>query len=205
MILRKHFKNIGLFMMVSCAVFSQDRRLSKANANFEDYAFIDARKRYLQVVKNGHISADIYKKLGDSYYFNGEPEEALKWYEKLAAEYAEETNMEYLFRYVQCLKGAERYKEADEMTEKFSAVIPNDNRAKLFSDTGGFLEFIATQSGKFDIRRLAVNTEYSEYAPSYDHRGRLVFASSRPAGILSRKVHRWNELSFSDLFSLDET
>lgn len=205
MILSKHFKSIGLLMMLSCAVFSQDRRLNKAAADFKHYAFIDARKMYLNVVKNGYASAEVYKKLGDSYYFNAELEEASKWYEKLTAEYAGEADADVIFRYIQCLKSTERYDELDKVMEKFSAVVGNDRREVLFGDTKDFLEFIKTQSGKFEIEKLPVNSRQSDYAPSYDPKGRLVFASSRRISIIKKNIHQWNEMPFSDLFVLEKS
>ena len=63
-------------MMLSCVVFSQENRLVKADENFDQYAFIDAREIYLDVAESGYASADLYKKLGDSYYFNAELEPA---------------------------------------------------------------------------------------------------------------------------------
>ncbi|MCB0375377.1 MAG: PD40 domain-containing protein, partial [Sinomicrobium sp.] len=205
MTVNKHIKSIVLLMMLSCAVFSQDKRLVKADENFEYYAFVDARKKYLDVAENGYSSADLYKKLGDSYYFNAALENAAKWYEKLVAEYPSEIGVEYLFRYAQCLKSMQRYDEADNIMEKFSAVISNDQRAAFFTSTRDYLRFIAMQSGKFEIRKLAINSEYSDHAPSYDHRGRLVFASSRPGSSVSRSIHKWNEMPFLNLFASDET
>lgn len=203
MSLRTHFKHIFFITMISCAVFSQDKRLARADEDFNRYAFIDARNTYLNVAERGYTSAELYKKLGDSYYFNAAFEEAVIWYEKLVNEYEAAAEAEYLFRYAQSLKSVERYDEADRIMEKFSAVISNDQRAAFFTSTRDYLKFIAMQSGKFDIREVPVNSAYSDYAPSYDHQGKLVFASSRLGNTLSKKIHQWNEMPFLDLFTLD--
>jgi len=43
---------------------------------FESYAFIDAQKIYLEVASNGYESENLFKKLGDSYYFNSDLEKS---------------------------------------------------------------------------------------------------------------------------------
>ena len=50
--------------------------------------------------------------LADSYFFNGQMEEASKWYKELSTE---NLDKETLFRYVQSLKAIENYSLADKM------------------------------------------------------------------------------------------
>lgn len=54
------------------SVTAQEKKLDKANEAFEQYAYIDARAAYLSVVEKGYSSQDVYEKLGDSYYYNGD-------------------------------------------------------------------------------------------------------------------------------------
>lgn len=207
MMLNKKFRIFLLLIMLSYTVSAQDKQLAKADKNFDNYAFVAARNMYLNMAESGYTSADLYKKLGDAYYFNAALEEASEWYEKLVIEYTEETGSEHVFRYVQSLKSSARYHEADSVMEKFSAAIATDRRTELFNDSKDYLDFIEIQSGKFEIETLAVNSEYSDYAPGYNHRGQLVFASSRLGNAITliRNVHRWSEMPFSDVFFSDET
>ena len=50
--------------------------------------------------------------LADSFYFTGDLQDAVEWYEKLIKEYPQGLDPEYLFRYSQSLKSVERYQEA---------------------------------------------------------------------------------------------
>ncbi|AXT60092.1 cell envelope biogenesis protein OmpA [Aquimarina sp. AD10] len=193
----------AICIFISCSLYAQNKRLEKANENFNRFAFVDARKIYLQVAESGYESRELFKKLGDSYYFNAQLEDAVPWYEKLTSKYNEEIDPEYLFRYSQSLKSIERYDDADQVMEKFNVITGNDQRAEYFMNTRDYLKFIEMQSGKFRLLKLSVNSKYSEYAPSFNHLGQLVFASSRAGSGMTKVLHEWNEMPFLDLFSSD--
>ncbi|MHA7058753.1 OmpA family protein [Aquimarina sp. M1] len=187
-------------LLFSFIGFGQDRnkQLSKADQSFEALAYINARDIYLNVANQGYASYDLYRKLADSYYFTGEQEKSVLWYEKLITTFPEKIKAEYLFRYAQSLKSAERYRDADTIMERFDAVTGNDKRAQSFINKRDYLDFIEMQSGKYDLFTLPINSEYSDYAPSFNHKNEIVFASSRSK---SSKVHEWNQMPFLDLFS----
>ncbi|PKV48064.1 outer membrane protein OmpA-like peptidoglycan-associated protein [Aquimarina sp. MAR_2010_214] len=200
--LNKYFINVSLSILLSAVAFTQEKRLVKADENFGRYAFIDAREIYLKVAENGYESPDLYKKLGDCYYFNGQLEGAVVWYEKLVATYPNRIDPEYLFRYSQSLKSMERYKESDEVMEQFNNLTGNDQRAEFFRNTRDYLQFIEMQSDKFKLSKLSINSKYSDYAPSFNNQGELIFSSSRGKGSgMSKTIHEWDEMPFQDLFS----
>lgn len=199
--LNKYVINIAISLLVSCVAFSQEKRLAKADENFSRFAFVDARKIYLQVAESGYTSPKVYKKIGDSYYFNGELEKAVDWYEKLVNEYEDQIEPEYLFRYSQSLKSVKRYEDADMAMEKFKLLSGNDQRAEYFVSTRDYLKFIEMQSGRYTLKRLYINSEQSDYAPSFNHQGQLIFASSREGkNRMTKTLHEWNEMPFLDLY-----
>lgn len=188
-----------LFLIsINCFSQSTEKLLSKADQNFEALAYINARDIYLDVAEKGYSSPDLYRKLADSFYFTGEPEASIEWYEKLISNFSDQIKPEYLFRYAQSLKSAERYNEADTVMERFNSITGNDKRAKSFIDKRDYLNFIEMQSGKYDTYTLDINSEFSDYAPSFDYKGNIVFASSRSK---NSKLHEWNKMPFLDLFS----
>lgn len=75
--------------------FSQKGKVAKANKNFDKYSYIDAREIYLSVVESGYKSDEIYKKLGDTYYYNSEYTSALKWYLNLINEFPNDIDPVY--------------------------------------------------------------------------------------------------------------
>ncbi len=201
----KYFIAIVVTLLLSNSAFCQEKRLARADEDFERYAFVDARKIYLSVAKSGYSSADLYKKLGDSYYFNGELKQALPWYDKLISDYPDSIEPEYLFRYAQGLKNAERYDDADRIMDQFIGLTGGDKRAASFMKTRDYLKFIEMQSGKFKVVKVGINSSYSDHAPSFNHKGQLVFASSRSgkSGSMVKTLHEWDEMPFLDLFISD--
>jgi len=74
-----------LFMLASHSGHAQKAQLNAADKKYEAYAFIDAIKIYERVAEKGHKSVDLFQKLGNAYYFNGELAKANKWYTELFA------------------------------------------------------------------------------------------------------------------------
>ena len=109
----------SIFLLVG-STFAQEGKIKKANEEFDSYDYIDARKIYLNVVEDGYESAQIFEKLGDTYYFNSEYSEANKWYQKLISNYPNDVKSEYYFRMAQTLKSVGRYEDSKVMMEKFS-------------------------------------------------------------------------------------
>src|SRR5690606_40885814 len=50
--------------------FSQDGKLNRADKNYEQLGFIKASEIYEKVADRGYRSAELFQKLGNTYYFN---------------------------------------------------------------------------------------------------------------------------------------
>ncbi len=200
---RRTFFSLCFALLVSSGLFSQDQNklLEKADQSFNSFAYIDARAIYLDVAQKGYSSADLYARLADSYYFTGDLEDSVTWYERLINTYPQDLNPEYLFRYAQSLKSVESYSEADKVMDQFYEITGNDKRAKSFIEKRNYLDFIELQSGKFDIFPLNINSKNSEYAPSFNNNNQIVFASSRSKNTNESKLHKWTQMPFLDIFS----
>ncbi len=189
-----------LSLLFSTSLVAQEKQLLKADKEYDQLSYIDARKIYIDVVNKGYSSQDIYQKIGDSYYFNAQLADASVWYEKLYNEYKESLDPEYLFRYSQTLKNVRNYDKADKVMVAFDqATGRSESRVKLFKKERDYLELIELQSGKFDIVNLSINSSGSDFGPSFYQDDQIIFASSRASGG-SRIVHEWNEAPFLDLF-----
>jgi len=68
-------KVILLFIfLISVVGYGQDSKLYRANKDFDQYDYVDAQRIYQKVVDKGYESADLFKKLADSYYLNAKYE-----------------------------------------------------------------------------------------------------------------------------------
>ncbi len=189
--------------LVTFSLFSQDesKNIEKADQIFKDFAYIDARAIYLDVAQRGYASKNLFAKLADSYYFTSEMEESVPWYEKLIQKYSIGLDPEYLFRYAQSLKSVERYQESDEVMKEFYELTKGDKRAAQFIEKKNYMDFIDMQSGRFELFSLNINSENSEYAPSFNGKNQIIFASSREKNVSDNKLHGWNKMPFLDFYA----
>ena len=172
---------------------AQEGKIDRADKKFDQYAFVDARKIYLEVAEKGYQSADLFQKIADSYYFNAKYGEAEMWYNKLVSNYADEIKPEYYFRFAQTLRALKNYDRADEMMAKFNQVNGDDLRAELFTEEPNYLSNIDYKKSKYTIEDIrSINSRYSDFAPT-EYEGKLIFASSRDTGGATKKIHKWNE------------
>lgn len=186
--------------MISTTVLAQDGKLSRADKKFDQYAFVDARKMYLEIAEDGYQSSDLFQKIGDSYYFNANYDEAEKWYKKLVDNFPEETTPEYFFRYAQTLRALKNYASADEMMLKFNEAKGNDLRAELFVESPDYLKQIGYKSSNYTLEDIrSINSRYSDFGPT-EYEGKLIFASSRDTGGASKRIHKWTNEPFFDLY-----
>ena len=177
--------------------FGQTAQIATADKKYAKYSYIDAIEIYEKVAKKGHKSADLFMKLGNSYYFNGELDKAAKWYKDLFA-LNEPVDPEYYFRYAQSLKSIEDYENANKYLELFNKNT-TDSRGKEFANNKDYLLDIERNSGKYTLEKTDINSEYSDYGASY-FGNKIVFTSSRKEGAIYSKIHQWTEQNFTDLY-----
>ena len=198
------FTNILYSIVLSffaCAVYAQNGAVSRADKQYDKYAYYDAIATYEKIAERGYKDEDMFQKLGNAYYFNAQLDKAAKWYEALF-DMNKDQEPEYYYRYSQSLKAVEDYKKADKMLELFNEKSGNDQRGKLFSNNRDYLAVIKANSGRFTIEDAGVNSNYSDYgAAIYD--GKLIFASARDTGGVSKKIFRWTNQTFTNLYSSD--
>ncbi|WP_281297598.1 OmpA family protein [Flavobacterium limnophilum] len=178
---------------------AQKAKVAGADKQYERYSYVDAIATYERVAEKGYKDEKMFQKLGNAYYFNAELEKAAKWYEALFA-MNQEQEPEYYYRYSQCLKAIGDYAKADKMLESFNKKSGNDQRAKLFEKNKDYLAEIKANSGRFNIEDAGINSEFSDYGSSFSG-NKLVFASARDTGGVSKKVFKWTNQSFTNLYS----
>ncbi|MCF6307875.1 MAG: OmpA family protein [Flavobacteriaceae bacterium] len=197
-------KNAALLLIIllyTTISFSQKSQIAKANKEFDKYSYIDAREIYLKVIEDGYTSAEIYERLGDTYYFNSEYKNASKWYSKLVAEFPDEVKTEYYYRASQSLKSVGSYKKSDTMMILYSERGGDELIAENFKNNPNYLESITDEARDFQINKVTVNSAFSDFGPSF-YLNKVVFASNskESEGV---KTLSWNGLPYLDLYEAD--
>jgi len=192
---------IAIISVLSINMYSQEARVAKAEKKYDNYAYVDAIKTYEKLANKGYKSADMFKKLGNAYYFNAKLEDAAKWYTELFTMEAE-IEPEYYYRYAQTLKSIGENKKADEIMVKFNAFAQNDDRGKLFMENRDYLSEIKANSGRYDIEPTSLSTPYSDYGTAI-YLNKLVYASAKDTGSIQQRKHSWNNQYFTDLYTAE--
>ncbi len=180
------------------SAFSQKKDIEKANKEFDKFAYIDAREIYLKVVEDGYESAEIFKKLGDTYYFNSDYTNAAKWYDKLVKQFPDQTEAEYYYRAAQSLKSLGNYTESDALMKDYVAKGGKGLVIKTYEDDPNYLKSTVFKSRDFTLDKVGINSSNSDFGASFYGKDRIVYASaSRTDGT---KVSEWTNQPFLDLF-----
>jgi len=173
--------------------------LKRADKNYDRYAYIDAIKTYERLADNGVKNADMFKKLGNSYYFNAQFDKAAKWYDELFA-MTTDVEPELYYRYAQSLKAVGNYTKSDDMMNAFTAKTSEDLRGKNYSDKKDYMKQIEANSGRYEIGDAGVNSQYSDYGSTV-YEGQLVFTSARDTGNFVQRKHKWSNQYFTNMYA----
>ncbi len=199
-------KNFILLCITILSVFSfnsyaQKSKTTTADKKYDKFAYIKAVSTYERVAEKGYKSEDMFQKLGNSYYFNGELDKAAKWYGELFTMNANQ-EPEYMYRYAQSLKAIGQNDKANQMLEIFNKKSGNDTRGKLFKNNKNYLDQIKANSGRYKIEDAGINSKYSDYGSAF-YGNKLVFSSARDTGSLGQRKHTWTDQYFTNLYTSD--
>ncbi len=181
--------------------YSQQSKVNSGDKKYNNYAYVDAIKTYEKVASKGYKSEEMFKKLGNSYYFNSEFDGAAKWYGEL---FAMNTNVEpeYYYRYAQSLKSTGQLDKANKILDEFNIKYKGDNRGKLYKEDVNYLDQIKANSGRYKIEDAGINSKYSDYG-SFVFNNKLYFASARDTGNFSQRKHKWTGEYFTNIYDAD--
>lgn len=181
---------------------TQELKLDKAEKKYDNYAYINAQKIYLKVAEKGFESEELFQRLGDSYYFNADYENANTWYEKLF-EFEENQDSAYLRRYAQTLQATGNENKATYFFNLFQKKEPAGEVSESKLTAEDYVELIDKNSGRYSIKKLnKINSDGIEFGHSYQN-NQLIYASTQDTGVFVKRRSAWDGLSFLDLYSVE--
>ncbi len=187
--------------LASMTLYSQKRKVVKADKQYDKFAYVDAIKTYERVFEKGYKTPEMLQKLGNAYYFKADLEKAAKWYGELFA-LTQDVEPEYYYRYSQSLKSIKDYTKADQMLAQFNQKSGNDLRGKLALAQKDYLAQIKKNSGRYTIENTGINSDKSDYGSAI-FGNKVIFASARDTGGLSPRKFKWTNEGYTNLFSAD--
>ncbi|WP_405413594.1 OmpA family protein [Maribacter sp. Asnod1-A12] len=193
---------IVLLLFFNGLTNAQERLIQKGNEKFESYSFSPAIDIYKKVLDKGYVSADLLRKLGNSYYYNADYKDAADIYGQMVADYSVEVTAEDYFKYAQSLKTIGEYDNSNLIMDKFIEITKGDGRANVFDEDRNFMAEIEENSGRYNLGPFEYNSPYSDFAPSFYKEG-LIFSSDRDTGNFAKYRHTWNAKDFLDLYEVN--
>jgi tetratricopeptide (TPR) repeat protein len=199
--MKNRIKYLVLASIASVSVYAQSGKVKDADKKYNDYDYVDAIKTYEKVFEKGYKSPEMLQKLGNSYYFKADLDNAAKWYGELFA-LPQAPPTEYYYRYAQSLKAVKDYKKADEIMAQFIEKNKADLRAVYAEGQKNYLDIIKLNSGRYEIENAGINSEKSDYGSAFLE-NKVIFASARDTFGVGNRKHDWTGESFTNLYSAD--
>lgn len=190
---------ITIISICSFNSFAQQSKINSGDKKYDSYAYVDAIKTYEKVANKGYKSEDMFKKLGNSYYFNSDFAGAAKWYGELFAMNTA-VESEYYYRYAQSLKSIGELNKANKLLDEFYAKSKDDARGQLYKNDRNYLDEIKANSGRYKIEDAGINSKYSDYG-SFVYDNKIYFASARDTGNFSQRKHKWTGEYFTNIYN----
>lgn len=178
--------------------YAQQSKINDADKSYNKYAYVDAIKIYEKVAEKGYKSEDMFKKLGNSYYFNSDYEAAARWYGELFAMNTA-VGSEYYYRYAQSLKSTGQIDKSNKLMEEFNTKFNQDKRGLLYKENTNYPDLIKANSGRYKIQDAGINSKYSDYS-TFVYNNKIYFASARDTGNFSKRIHTWSGEYFTNLY-----
>ncbi|TVZ22676.1 outer membrane protein OmpA-like peptidoglycan-associated protein [Dokdonia sp. Hel_I_63] len=192
---------IALLLFATIVGNAQEGKIERGTKNFNKYDFVDAQEIYQKVADKGYESADLFKRLGDSYYLNASYKKSSTYYGKLIEQFPEAAQAEAYFRYALSLRATKDYALSDRMMSRFFDLKEDDRRASLFKETPDYLREIDYQKGSYEVSNTTINSGYSDFGPML-YNDKLIFASNRDTGSFTKRIHKWNGQPFLNLYQV---
>lgn len=188
-------------LLLTGPILAQERKLNKGSKEYEKLAYIDAIATYKRLANQGYKEATMFKKLANSYYFNGKLAEAAHWYQELF-NLTEDVETAVYFRYAQTLKAIQDYEKADTYLLQFHERKKEDTRGLRFIEKPDYLTIIQNLDKIYQLDKVPFNSKFSDFGGQF-WQDKIVFSSSRIKPAISQRFSTWTGEPFTKLYYVD--
>ncbi|TND01979.1 MAG: OmpA/MotB domain-containing protein [Bacteroidetes bacterium] len=176
--------------------FAQEK--SNKELKGDEYAFnYSFDKAIVAYTQARQLTPDGQRRLAESYCNMDQHAESEAAYARLINIPGDVVADDY-YNYAMVLKTNGKYAEANESMDKFSALKPEDSRAKNYSANNTGLTGMMTDNGRYKIQHLDINTDAQDFGACY-YGDKVVFASTRATPKWIQKKYNWNRKPFLDM------
>lgn len=188
---------------------NKSKLIQKADYYFDKMWYAEAAELYEQALSknDGNYSFGVVQKVADAHYFNTNMEKAYGWYNILYDNYGDEMSADNVFKYAHSLKGTGKYRRSKRLMRLYNKKMEVGEIAAINSDMDTdptqneiVLDKILSSEQNFDIKNMAINTQYSEFSPMFLDSNQVVFASAKDSSFFNTRKYKWNDQPYLDLY-----
>ncbi len=186
---------------------NKSKLVQKADFYFDKMWYAEAAQLYEQALAKGekNYSFEVIQKAADSHYFNTNMQKAYDWYNVLYENYGKEMSADNIFKYAHSLKGTGKYARSKRLMRLYNKKMKKGDVASLddvLSPTANemVLDKILNAEKNYELKNLAINSEYSEFSPMFLDSNQVVFASAKDSSFFNTRRYKWNDQPFLDLY-----
>jgi peptidoglycan-associated lipoprotein len=195
--------SIGLIVIVSNEIYSQNKRLQRAYETYdagEYYKAVDIFKDAYQKITDKKEKTKITFYIAECYRKIDDPKQAALWYKKVMSK--DNGDPMAVFHYAEMLKKLGEYEDAKQQFKNYKELAPTDTRANdgiLSCDLA--LEWMQFPSGYVVEEMKFFNSKQSDYSPAFasDDFRKVLFTSTRE-DTYGKKEQGVTGESFADIF-----
>lgn len=184
--------------------YAQEQKLKKADALFEEMAYMDAAKAYeayLEPAKKP--GATTTKRIADTYYYTNNFAKAAEWYEKVLTLPGGSTDEVRYRRYVLSLRALQRYDEADALLGQKLAAKKNKSDFERFKKQKNQLDSITKFPAKVEVRNISeINTSLTEFGTTF-FGDKIIYSSAKDSTKFGGKTYKYNNQPYLELYVAD--
>ena len=190
---------VGALMMISSQSIAQKSQMNLVNKEFDKYAFMDAREVLLKLTDEGFESDEVFKSLADTYYYNSQYDMAAIWYDRLISNYPEDLEADYFFKAAISNKSLGNYEKSNELMKRYAVLSSDVLISSDFNSNPNYKDSIMSSLDNFEISKVRINSDVSDFGAAYLGDNVLVYASSNNA--VGDDVFKWTGESYLDLYA----
>ena len=171
--------------------------IQKGDEYFDKMWYAEAARIYDIVLEKSDEkhTFELLGKAGDSHYYSGNLEKSYKWYNELYQTFPDQLSEDRFFKYTHTLKGTGKYRRAAQLTKLF-----RQKRDEPLNELENMAPVTWKKTAFVEIKNLAINSKYSDFAPMFHKEHEVVFASAQDSSFLTTRSYHWNNQPFLDLY-----
>lgn len=205
--LKKSGLSLLLALLILFKSFGQTA-LQQAEKQYNNLSYLNATELFENALKGKLSDAEKQSakiKLAYAYRQIRDSQNAERVYREVVesgADLSGDASKAYLY-YAQALASNGKYKEAQEIYDKYSKIASADTRSSGFQKLYQNPESLSRNAGCYKVDYLNINSGKADFSPMYYKNG-LVFCSGRTEGVGLKRVFSWDNSRFLDMYYLQD-